>query len=244
MTVTDDDLQVALEPEPDDPSEWFVGRLAEDDEDDEDEAHGQPRGALELRDARAVDPLGLLLHVVTTHTSLSGPHYAPDPLTVEILIDAAERRGVELPAVDLFAMAELELIAARRALNDLRADLATALLGVDDAAAREALNRQLAGWSAVPALDEDLGPGESPTVHLVAGACAHGVGAVLGPLLRTAAAVLLTEALRLHLDGLRGRVRACASADCRTAFMDESRSRRQRYCSPRCRAREHARTTG
>jgi predicted RNA-binding Zn ribbon-like protein len=107
--------------------------------------------------------------------------------------------------------------------------IATACERGDETAAIGTLNSLLTQTGAVPQIVAHDGRG--PHIH---------VSRPTAPLADRIAAHLAMGVAQLVVAGQSGRVRSCASPDCRNVFVDESRNQSRRYCDSRtCGNRQH-----
>lgn len=139
---------------------------------------------------------------------------------------ADAERLPNLPALRRF-LAEhgIDAHATRADLDDCR-PLRDRLRAIVEAPSPATFNALGARLPCVPVLDDDRRLGLEP-----------GPAATLAQRLGITAIAELAELLRRHGPE---RIRQCAAAPCRDAFVDTSRNGRRRYCSPRCANRLNA----
>ncbi|NUW41340.1 CGNR zinc finger domain-containing protein [Nonomuraea rhodomycinica] len=162
---------------------------------------------------------------------LDEPERLPDAAALRrFCAELSVTRSEEEPA----DRADLEDLADQRDLADLaevRAvrDRLRAVLSADPADRSPALARWTAELPLRPAVEEADGV---PRLRL-----APAPGASLAGRLAVRA---VQELLDLAAEGDWERVRMCAAAPCRDAFVDRSRPGRRQFCSTRCANRAHA----
>jgi predicted RNA-binding Zn ribbon-like protein len=163
-----------------------------------------------------LDPIAALIALLATSPLFEhddGLHY------VSQLDSIAERAGLRLPE-------EKSLASDIGPVRRLREILVAALFDDDAAYAAERLTLAALDYGLHPELSHDGG-------QTVASNRTDFVGRL--------AARLVPTAMELVAEGLMTRLRICSDVWCRSPFLDRTRNRNARFCSPNCSARTRMR---